>query len=397
MQLLTLIQTKINELGFEDSAKFFKVSRNKLEKAASGASEFPLSCGQAIIDEMLKHQRILFVAEGKGTAVQRPENIFIVDGKEYDGAKLLGDYMTMEAKALDTPQPVKISAEELHPTVPPAPSSEEIEALGSVNGKGLTDLATMVIKRRSDFAPDDRHAIIDQLSAEEKARVAVCIPTYNGMDIAPTVNLALLANTKGLKVATVSIERCYSMEDAKNLLLDRVLASSAQWAVIFEPDLIPPFGNPVWMREHTGARWADEFLGVRTVDRLTRHDDKGVVGGIYRSAGSKSDLAVQPILDPRDQDDHALKTVLEEKGPANKLVEVSWLASGCIAIHRRVLEKITEVNPLDHKGPYPFFVPVAGDRWGADKRFGKLVEKTTKRMYLDCAVRCGRANRAVVV
>lgn len=367
MNLLKLVQDKVTEIGNEAAAKLFKTSKSSVAKAMTGSGEFGLQAGQAILDELIEKRRIYFVEPGKG-----------------NGPKLM-EAPPKREEASEAPQ-TDLPEKTLTATAEAAPLAE----LNTI------DLAKVTIENAARFAPDDRIAVIEHLSAQCRSSVIVGIPTYPGQDIAPMVTLALMANTRAFKISRLMVERENTLDEARNRILNNAMEGGTEWVVLLDPDVVPPFGNPEWFDKKTGAGFGKEFAGVRTVERLTRDRDHRVIGGCYRLSGPKSVLVTDLTMTPKTEEDKATGIRIDENGPVNKLIEVNWVAPGCMAIHRSVLEQMKKTMKSD-AALYPFFTPKLGDSLASAKTFGERARKLGFKVYLDCAVRCARVNRSLAV
>ena len=167
------------------------------------------------------------------------------------------------------------------------------------------------------------------------------------------------------------------IEHARNRLAHKFLETDAKWMMMIDDDIIPCIGRPEWSRY-----WVQNVRGLADLP-LQRHvlhrligAGKTLVGASYfgRQEGGAL-MASDQSLAPRAR-------VYEDK-----VVEVDWVATGCILIHRKVFEDIRakfgdelKIDVPDYD--YDFFRPFDSAH-GEDVSFCKRAKQAGHQPHLD--------------
>lgn len=124
---------------------------------------------------------------------------------------------------------------------------------------------------------------------------------------------------------------------SRNSCADLFLQSSLEWMLTIDDDMIVPFGDAEWFRQHTGFSFAENFMELNALDRLLSHG-KTLVGALYFGRNKMHrgmyNEAVQPI-----EDKYA------HRGPYDLIKPTRWVGTGCMLIHRTVFEDIEKRFP----------------------------------------------------
>jgi len=167
------------------------------------------------------------------------------------------------------------------------------------------------------------------------------------------------------------------IEHARNRLTHKFLETDAKWMMMIDDDIIPCIGRPAWFRYWVqAARNIDDFpLQRHTLHRLIGAG-KTLVGASYfgRQEGGAL-MASDQSLAPRAR-------VYEDK-----VIEVDWVGTGCILIHRKVFEDIRakfgdelKINVPDYD--YDYFRPFDSAR-GEDVSFCTRAKQAGHQPHLD--------------
>lgn len=167
------------------------------------------------------------------------------------------------------------------------------------------------------------------------------------------------------------------IEHARNRLAHKFLETDAKWMMMIDDDIIPCIGRPEWSRY-----WVQNVRGLADLP-LQRHvlqrligAGKTLVGASYfgRQEGGAL-MASDQSLAPRAR-------VYEDK-----VVEVDWVATGCILIHRKVFEDIRakfgdelKIDVPDYD--FDYFRPFDSAH-GEDVSFCKRAKQAGHQPHLD--------------
>lgn len=142
------------------------------------------------------------------------------------------------------------------------------------------------------------------------------------------------------------------IEHSRNRLAHKFLETDAKWLLMIDDDIIPSIGRPAWYRNWVaGARNINDTILQRHVLHRLIGSGKTLVAGAYfgRQEGGALMCA-----------NTALAT--QAKSYEDRVVEVDWVGTGCMLIHRRVFEDIRakfgdslKINVPDYD--YDYFRP----------------------------------------
>ncbi len=167
------------------------------------------------------------------------------------------------------------------------------------------------------------------------------------------------------------------IEHARNRLAHKFLETDAKWLLMLDDDIIPCIGRPEWSKY-----WVQNLRGVPDLP-LKRHvlhrlmgAGKTLVGASYfgRQEGGAL-MASDQSLAPR------------ARAYDDAVVEVDWVATGCMLVHRSVFEDIREKfgDDLKIKVPdynYDYFRPFDSAH-GEDVSFCKRAKQAGHQPHLD--------------
>jgi hypothetical protein len=167
------------------------------------------------------------------------------------------------------------------------------------------------------------------------------------------------------------------IEHARNRLAHKFLETDAKWLLMLDDDIIPCIGRPEWSKY-----WVQNLRAVPDLP-LKRHvlhrlmgAGKTLVGASYfgRQEGGAL-MASDQSLAPR------------ARAYDDAVVEVDWVATGCMLVHRSVFEDIREKfgDDLKIKVPdydYDYFRPFDSAH-GEDVSFCKRAKQAGHQPHLD--------------
>jgi len=167
------------------------------------------------------------------------------------------------------------------------------------------------------------------------------------------------------------------IEHARNRLAHKFLETDAKWLMMIDDDIIPCIGRPAWFRYWVQAArsLADLPLQRHVLHRLVGAG-KTLVGASYfgRQEGGAL-MASDQTLAPR------------ARAYEDKVVEVDWVGTGCILIHRKVFEDIRskfgdelKIDVPDYD--YDYFRPFDSAH-GEDVSFCKRAKDAGHQSHLD--------------
>jgi hypothetical protein len=124
----------------------------------------------------------------------------------------------------------------------------------------------------------------------------------------------------------------------RNILAQRFLASTCEWAMWLDGDMVVPFGNAALFNHYTRWKMDPKWAGIHTLNRLLSHG-KTLVGGLYFGrVPDGNPMFCEGIADPQ------VKT-MAKNAPADLVLPTRWVATGCMLVHRSVFESIMTKFP----------------------------------------------------
>ena len=131
---------------------------------------------------------------------------------------------------------------------------------------------------------------------------------------------------------------------SRNSCADHFLASTHEWMLTIDDDMLVPFGDARWFKAYSNFTWMpDEFAGLNAIDRLLSHG-KTLVGGLYFGRWPKA----PPVYNEGGQPHEA---EYARKAPFDECKATRWVGTGCMLVHRSVFEDIEKRFPVLGRGP----------------------------------------------
>jgi len=170
-----------------------------------------------------------------------------------------------------------------------------------------------------------------------------------------------------------------TIRDARNNLIQKFLETDAKWMLMIDDDIIPSIGRPSWIRSTVTAarKLADLPLQRHIIHRLIG-SGKTLVGGAYFGRKEGSSLMVS---------DRSLDA--KAKTYPDVIAPVDWIGTGCLLIHRKVLNDIKQKFPeLSTQGnssiqsTFDYFRPI-NPQTSEDVSFCKRAKEAGHQPHID--------------
>lgn len=168
----------------------------------------------------------------------------------------------------------------------------------------------------------------------ENKRALIALPWYREANPLTTVALLNLFQ-RDCMGASISFGDAF-IAHARNKLASKFLATSFDWMLMLDSDMIPPCGNAAWFNEYTGLKLPEWAAGLNTIERLISHG-KTVVGATY--------FGRTPGRAPVFAEGIARREEILRTGPRNEIIPTKWVGTGCLMFHRTVFEDIERKFP----------------------------------------------------
>lgn len=163
---------------------------------------------------------------------------------------------------------------------------------------------------------------------------------------------------------------------SRNTLAQKFLETDAKYMLMIDDDIIPCIGRPQWMRATVQAarNIGDVPLQRHVLHRLVGSGQK-LIGGAYFGRQEGAGLMCSaPDLAPR------------VRSYEDNIAPVEWVATGCMLVHRSVLEdimaKFPELKPEKPGQPFDFFHPIKSTM-GEDVSFCHRAKQAGHQCHID--------------
>lgn len=220
--------------------------------------------------------------------------------------------------------------------------------------------------------------------------VCLCLPTYGSIPESSFFSFMCLAMKYRMGIRLEHRGNDSMIARSRNQLAKRFLKTKATWSVWLDSDMVFPSGHAGSYATVTGMRDLPEKFGsFHVVERLISHG-RSVVGGCYWDRMGRGKLIAGgkgPILSPI---------------PSDNLAAVSFVGTGCLAVHRKVFEAIAEKFPQTmsdeaYGNETGFFTPIQTDQrmLGEDESFAWRATEAGHPTFLDLGIICGHVGSTV--
>jgi hypothetical protein len=129
---------------------------------------------------------------------------------------------------------------------------------------------------------------------------------------------------------------------SRNKCAEAFLSTPLEWMLTVDDDMVVPFGDPKWFREHTKFNFPDWALGHNALDRLLSCK-KTLVGALYFGRYAKSPAMYNEAAQPQE-------AAYARTAPINLVKPTRWVGTGCMLIHRSVFLAIENKFPRLARG-----------------------------------------------
>lgn len=241
--------------------------------------------------------------------------------------------------------------------------------------------------------------------SEGKSPIALLMPMYETVEPLALVTIYRAAKFYGPEKITLIPKIRTLITEARNDLAHKFMASSSEWAIMIDSDMIIPCGNGAMLRSQ-GCNLPEPKASRNAFERLMSHPPEyKIVGALYkdRRQGTRAqcELAFRSA-----QENERLIGVFDGKGNYDGLEETGWLGFGLIKIHRSVFQSMRDAaqpggsmeDIAPPKGrdtePYGFFRTTAAQR-GEDVVFCRRAQSLGIKTYVDTGLPCGHVGRII--
>lgn len=236
--------------------------------------------------------------------------------------------------------------------------------------------------------------------------VTILLPIYGEMSGMNHITLFANYRKYGIDKITILPRFRTLIEEARNDLAAKFLATKAEWCVFCDDDMVLPTGNTQFLRKN-GFNIPDRLGSRVALERLMSHPKEyRIVGALYRDRkGGVRAQCERAFRTP--QDNTRLLDIMSGKNTTDDgLEENGWVATGLIRIHRSVFEEMAEaakpggaleeMRAPERHGNRPLgFFGRSSEHRGEDVAFGMRAKKVGIPSYCDVGLYCGHRGDAI--
>lgn len=244
------------------------------------------------------------------------------------------------------------------------------------------------VQKLIEFDPSPLHAVQPLYSNPELGKKLVILMPMNGSPEPEVMDaFARLYDPKEMDFRRVAFN---NLSVARNALAGQFLRGPWDWALWWDSDTIPPYGDAqAFKKLCQNPSLPDVFAGVHSIYRMLVHR-KSFVSACYvgRRKGAPPQFG---------QTDSSSMASLMKRGPRNETVECDWSGFGFVLTHRKVFEDIIRTQGeeirVNNEGlrsrfgyDHAFFTPTGVDIPGDDIPFCIRAAKAGHKVVMDLSV-----------
>lgn len=243
------------------------------------------------------------------------------------------------------------------------------------------------IQKLIDFDPAPLHAVQPLYSNPEPGKKLVILMPMNGAPEPEVMDaFARLYDPKEMDFRRVGFN---NLSVARNSLAGQFLKGPWDWALWWDSDTIPPYGDAAAFKKLCQTpSMPESFAGVHSIYRMLVHK-KSFISACYvgRRKGAPPQFG---------GDAESIKAMVK-RGPRNEVIETEWSGFGFTLTNRQVFEDIikTQGDEIRVKNEglrsrfgydHAFFTPTGVDIPGDDIPFCIRAAKAGHKVFIDLSV-----------
>jgi hypothetical protein len=184
---------------------------------------------------------------------------------------------------------------------------------------------------------------LPEIGNPAERRLCLLLPQYKSTH--PLTLYSILAVWDRRRMSCMMHYNDAVLVHSRNMLAHQFMtATTAEWALFVDDDMILPTGNQAWMDATTGMTLPECMHKTNVVDRLLSHN-KTLVGAVAYSRSIHG--TGKPCFQEAHDDPKVLRKVRTRALVG--LQVTGWVGTGCLLVHRNVFMGIQQRFP--HLGP----------------------------------------------
>lgn len=230
----------------------------------------------------------------------------------------------------------------------------------------------------------------EEMATWEGMKLIVAMPVHRTIE--PATVHTLMANyakfDKG-KIGFTITQGVTLLEDARNSLVEKFLASDAERILFVDDDMVLPCGSSAVMKGYYGMDLPDK-LAERVLINDLWNADKDVVGALYFGRNTRGVAQYSEAFQSKEEDKraHDLDAIVPQS--------TKWVGTGAMMVKREVFIKVREMAPTlfpstvprNPQMPHGWFNRINADT-GEDVSFCSRARECGFEVYVEKGVICG--------
>lgn len=215
-------------------------------------------------------------------------------------------------------------------------------------------------------------------------KIAILMPTNRGFHPGILKAFAAIFDSHKMQFPHPGTMMSGVITRNRNQLASEFLASDCEWALNWDDDTIPPFGDVQYHRAICeNHNFPETYIKLHPIGRLLQAK-KTLVGAVYFSRRKGGRAQFESAFINRAADE------VEHRGPRNAVTKDGWCGLGFALVHRSVFTDIQKTQPeLEIKNPA--LIRQLGYNW---RFFNALSVTGEDSEHSEDAAFCARAAKA---
>ena len=239
-----------------------------------------------------------------------------------------------------------------------------------------------------------------------KESVCLAMPMYENVEPLTMVTLIRCMKLYGMDKIRIIPEMRTLIDEARNTLVQRFMATDSEYCLFLDADMILPCGAGAMLRQH-GFTVPEPKASVNAIERIMSHPKEArIVGALYRNRRGTGKPALE-LAYRSAQEDERLRGFFDGKTKGEGLEETGWVGFGMVRIHRSVFKEMQDAAV--EGGPLAEIAPPKGrekdafgyfgrtPQWrGEDISYCRRAQKIGIKTYVDTGLLLGHMGKRIM-
>lgn len=171
--------------------------------------------------------------------------------------------------------------------------------------------------------------------------VVFLMPMYGDIEPLTFITLVRAMKRYGMEKITIIPMLRTLIDEARNNLVQKFLATGVEWCMFIDSDMIFPCDSGAILKK-MGVNYPEPKASRNAITRLMSHPaDKRIVGALYQNRRGSFKPAVE-IAYRSPAEDARVRGFFDGKTTTDGLEETGWIGYGMVRLHRSVFLEMQE-------------------------------------------------------